>query len=67
MLQDKLNCRGWNVIKDDFIDLNKSLSSQEDILYDDMFQMVYIKGDYIIDVGWYGDSIETGCFHLCYY
>jgi hypothetical protein len=68
MLEGYLNILNGKLVKDDFIDLDESLDSQRDLLYDDMFQLVYENPDsptYIIDVGWQSDDFENGYF-ICY-
>ena len=65
MIASKLNLENWNIVKDDFIDLDKSLLSQKDLLYEDMFQVSHEKANYTIDIGWYGGDFNSGHF-TCY-
>ncbi len=66
MLSEIISFHDGKVVKDDFIDINKSLESQADNLYEDMFQVVFENGDnYAIDVGWYGEEVGSGSFK-CY-
>lgn len=69
MILDDICFLEYKVIKNDFLDLSKSIYSQKDNLYEDMLQ-IEINGtnNYIIDIGWYGEDFEDGifkCFLVC--
>lgn len=57
-LSDKVFFKNFNIIKDDF----KVLNQKEIDLYEDMFQAEFISRNLVIDIGWYGEDIESGKF-----
>lgn len=66
MLSNKIKLKTDTIVKDDFIALSKSLDSQKELLYEDMFQAAVKlnNNSYVFDVGWYGD-FENGKF-ICF-
>ncbi len=62
-LERQVNIGKGKIIKDDFINIFKSIEMQNENLYEDMFQMVSFDQKFIMDIGWY-DGEMLG-FHIC--
>lgn len=57
-----INFKSGKITYDEFnIDFNRPLRMQLDSLKEDLLQVEYDKG-YIIDLGWYPEFDENGCF-----
>lgn len=62
MLSKHIDFKNGIILKDDFIDINESLISQKDLLYEDMFLVDYPNLGICLDIGWYNGSIKKGTF-----